>query len=165
MSTSLIVFIVSKGLNIATVFSYSAAIPHWVSQNWIETLIKERPTSVMVGTIVNGPINFSSQPNKPVAPIKTCVSEANIMPPCIYKYQKHDSWLIKLKWKVIIILIQNAGFHICFIFCTLASLNLDCQISVRSRPETAAVMLLVPFVVFKWVALTYVDTTTIFVFQ
>ena len=67
-----------------TSFTYKNDTPQWLLQKRKATSIRERPTSVIVGTTVIGPMYCSNTPSIPVQPITTCVSDATIMPPWIW---------------------------------------------------------------------------------
>ena len=69
--------------------TYASAINHWCCMKLVATSNMERPTSVMVGTMVRGPMKRSRNPSRPVEPTTTWTREASMMFPWIWRTNQH----------------------------------------------------------------------------
>ena len=54
--------------------TYMSAMYQLSSQNLEATPNSDKPIRVIVGAITSGPMNRSSRPTKPLAPITTCIT-------------------------------------------------------------------------------------------
>ena len=59
------------------------------SPNEVAALNNDRPTSVMVGQMVSGPMYRDNNPTIPVKPRKISISEATITEPWIWNRQEY----------------------------------------------------------------------------
>ena len=59
------------------------AIHHCLAQKSEAVLKSEIPIRVMVGVMVRGPMNLSTDPNRPVLPITTCAMADTAIDPWI----------------------------------------------------------------------------------